>query len=267
VNACREFLTNSARANSSRDETKEVSGVSSTIWQFGTRAARRATRKWCVSCSSTSLAKSSWDSTRSQLLPASAASGLKGRRAKGALTTTSKPPWFCRRSSSASSSIVTDHAHVDIDARPSAAGCAGSPPAPPGDWVSTTSEDTPRPRKPSPMADSSSRIASPISTTRLPSRRARASRSGPQEQLALGHGAVELQAAGGVEGLAAGDVVGEVEDRGQPDLLVRRHLVQVQAVENAGLDALGGLLDGLLVEERRRCVDEVRQEPPRRTPA
>jgi hypothetical protein len=66
VNACSEFLTNSARANSSRDETKDVSGVSSTIWQFGTRAARRATRKWCVSWSSTSLAKSSLDSTRSQ---------------------------------------------------------------------------------------------------------------------------------------------------------------------------------------------------------
>jgi hypothetical protein len=115
VNACSEFLTNSARANSSRDETKEVSGVSSTIWQFGTRAARRATRKWCVSWSSMSLAKSSWDRTRSQLLLGLRRQRVERQTGEGCADHHVETALVLQQVVERFLDIVADHAHVDID--------------------------------------------------------------------------------------------------------------------------------------------------------
>jgi hypothetical protein len=127
------------------------------------------------------------------------------------------------------------------------------------DCVNTTSEDTPRLEEA--FADGGQllahRIADEDHAFALEAGQGLPVRA--EEQLALGHGAVELQAAGGVEGLAAGDIVGEVEHRGQPDLLVRRHLVQVQAIENTGLDARGGLGHGL---SGQRTASVRRRSPP-----
>ena len=77
------------------------------------------------------------------------------------------------------------------------------------------------------------------------------------EQLALGDGALLLQTARGLEGLAGDGAVGHEEHRRQRDIGLGRHAMQMQHADDAVTDAVGLLGDARRIHERLRRLGQV----------